>query len=356
VTKFETIDPSALKLPACPIPRPGDRVGWYSGARFVEGDLTGHDINGRPLIISQFGRPVRRDSFHEIRVLDPERRRGPNWNYLPAAGVVVRPPAEMIASFEGLLSAPIPPGPTALDLIREMHHRGFESFIVGGTVRDVLRGEPPQDVDIVTTMPLKWCRTLIKHMFRYAPEGEKTRGYIRIGGTPGSGDPFIDLKVFSDSLPGTPDATFGVGFDRDMAHRDFACNAVYFEPLNRTLVDPSGVGIGDAIARRLRLVCETCDAFQHAQLFIRFFKFCSRGFEPTPETVAAVLRFGHAIRVMGQQVRIKYIRAQILSKCSSLEERLPALDRVADLMSKYGAGHIWQEMFAPHVRDMCDER
>jgi len=261
----------------------------------------------------------------------------------------------MARNFKGLLNTPIPPGPTASELIREIQSRGFEAYVVGGTVRDVLRGQPSHDIDVVTTMPLKWCRSLIKQMFRHAPEGERTRGFIRIGGSPGSGDPFIDLKVFSDSLPGTPDATFGVGFERDLSHRDFACNAVYFDPTNSALIDPSGMGIEDAIHHKLRLVCATGDPYQHAQLFIRFFKFCSRGFEPTPETTEAVLEFAQTIRVMTHHVRVSYVRAQLLNKCANSQDQRPELDRFGEFMTKFGAGHVWQELFAPHIKDMCDE-
>jgi hypothetical protein len=35
VTEFQPIDPEHLKLPECPIPRPGDKVCWYAGSKYV---------------------------------------------------------------------------------------------------------------------------------------------------------------------------------------------------------------------------------------------------------------------------------------------------------------------------------
>src|SRR5262249_28389701 len=137
IVVLEPVDPRSLRLPECPIPRPGDRVCWYSGARLVQGQLTGHDGDGRPLIINELGNGGGRDSFDQIRLVDPFRRRGPNWMYLDPCARIVRPPADIRERFRSLLCGAIPPGPTALDLAREIWNRGFETFVVGGTVRDV---------------------------------------------------------------------------------------------------------------------------------------------------------------------------------------------------------------------------
>ena len=69
-------------------------------------------------------------------------------------------------------------------------------FLVGGTVRDVVCGKLSNDIDMVTTMPLRFLRKIVGPMYYQREPGNDKRGYIRIGGTPNSGDPFIDLKVF----------------------------------------------------------------------------------------------------------------------------------------------------------------
>lgn len=256
---YPKVDPDSLKLPPCPLPRPEEEVCWFVDSRFVTGIYRGHDKNGQPLIINQFGNPAFIRTFDAVRLTKPFDRRKPNWAYLPKDGVVVRPPDDVRKTFNVLLDQRIPPGPKYIDLISEIWGRGFEVYVVGGTVRDVLGNDPSKDVDIVTTMPLNHMRRFLRSMYRYDPSGKDSRGFIRIGGTPESGDPFIDLKVFSDSLPGTTQACFGVGFERDVAHRDFACNALYYDPINAVLLDPSGHGIEDALANRLRLICDSAD-------------------------------------------------------------------------------------------------
>lgn len=350
------VDAELLKLPECPIPRPGEKVSWYASSRLISGDLTGYDSNGRPLIINEFGHPATRESIDQIRLQDPFKRRGPNWLYLPNDGQITRPSTAVVDRMKALLGNPIPPGPSSFDLALEIWNRGFEIYLVGGTVRDILRGALSNDIDFVTTMPLNRCKPLIASMFRYNPSSCADRGFIRIGGKPSSGDPFIDLKIFSDCLPGTEDAAFGVGFDRDVAHRDFACNAVYFDPINEVLIDPTGFGVQDAIENQLTLICTSGDAYQHAQVFLRFFKFCGRGFTPTGNTAKTIVEtYSKSVGGMKRITRIRYFRAQVLHKCKDPSDYHKTLLGIEKLMTEFGAGHIWEEHFAPLVDEMCQD-
>jgi hypothetical protein len=349
---FLAVDPAALALPECPLPRPGERVCWYADSRLVTGVYKGHNREGQPLILNDFDNPVLKESFDAIRLHDPFTRLGPNWSSLPPSGNIVRPPQSMREAFRALLRNRIPPGPTYLDLATEIWSRGFEVFVVGGTVRDVLHDANSRDVDFVTTMPLVYARRFLRSMYRYDPSEKDSRGFIRIGGSPDSGDPFIDLKVFSDSLLGTEDATFGVGFERDVKHREFACNCLYYDPINEVLVDPTGYGIEDAIVRRLRLVCGTDDPHQHAQLFLRYFKFLSRGYSSTEETTSRVCGdFSRAVPAMKTSVRLVYFRAQILNKCESRDEHPQAIAAIRRLMTDCGLQEIWNKYFEPLAED-----
>jgi hypothetical protein len=233
-----------------------------------------------------------------------------------------------------------------MEIATEIWNRGFEVYLVGGTVRDVIAGSESKDIDFVTTMPLNRCQALVASMYGYRPTAKDSRGFIRIGGTPASGDPFVDLKVFSDSLLGTSNAAFGVSFDRDVAHRDFACNAVYFDPINEVLIDPTGIGIADALSKSLTLICGAGDNYQRGQIFIRFFKFCDRGFSPVADTVIKIREeYANGVRGMTNLAKIHYIKAQILSKCDSPSEQEVILSRIRDQMITHGAEQVWIEVF-----------
>jgi tRNA nucleotidyltransferase/poly(A) polymerase len=90
-------------------------------------------------------------------------------------------------------------------------------------------------------------------MYRIAPKADERalrNGHLRLGGRPGSREPFADLSAFKFTHPGEQNAIFSADVARDLGFRDFACNAVYYDPINHVYIDPSGVGITDAEHRR----------------------------------------------------------------------------------------------------------
>jgi hypothetical protein len=193
-------------------------------------------------------------------------------------------------------------------------------------------------------MPLFMLRPFIRTMFNYDPSVSPRNGYIRIGGTPASGDPFIDVKVFSNSLVGTTDAIFGVSFDRDLGHRDFACNALYYDPINNVLIDPSGFGFDDAMQKRLRLVCCTGAPAQHAKIFIRAIKFHVRGFTMTAETLSEIRSiYASSLTALSESLLVEYVRAQLWSKSRSLGDKRTVLGQFNDALASL-------EMYDAQVR------
>ncbi len=351
------VSPAALSLPVCSIARPGDRVCWYQNSLLVQGVLTGHKWNGRPIIANQFGDYSEVPSFDWLRLEDPGRALGPNWDRIAASAAFRRPTQQEHQAFDDLLAQRTPPGPRYLDLITEIWQRGFEVFVVGGTVRDVLGGRPGHDVDLATTMPLVRALPLVMSMYgepRTLEYAAGVNGHFRPGKKARPGDPFIDLCVFKHALPSTPNAVFGSSFERDVAHRDFACNSIYYDPINDVLIDPSARGIPDAEAKLLHLVCDPrrLAPEDSCQLAIRFFKFLSRGFSPSPECDAAMRSyyFSH-LTAMSTSTRIGYVRAQILGKCAR-DSRPAALTSFRAQFVAFGIEEVWTAHFEPHREEM----
>ena len=48
------------------------------------------------------------------------------------------------------MSAELPILPAAAEIVAELQHQGFETYIVGGAIRDILLGRTPKDFDIAT--------------------------------------------------------------------------------------------------------------------------------------------------------------------------------------------------------------
>ena len=179
------ISPNHLRLPYCETPRPGDRVVWYQDALRLHGTLLGHKSDGRPYIFNDFGGVSELPSFDYLRLEQIDKRLGPIWDRLPSGAQIVSPLAAESQELKALLDQTTPPGPRYIDLVTEIWSRGYEVFVVGGTVRDVISRTPTKDVDLVTTMPLTKARPLVKSMYRQygtLPKAALQNGHLRLGG------------------------------------------------------------------------------------------------------------------------------------------------------------------------------
>jgi hypothetical protein len=311
-----------LLLPAAPHPRPGESVVWHQNGRRYEGQLIGHRYDGRPTVLHRDGAySDDLNSFDQLRALDPFAQQLPNWRNLPSAGVIIKPGPTEVNTLDSLLQSTFPSGRSYFEVAEEIWKRGYEIFLVGGTVRDVLAGLKPNDIDFITTMPLKTLINVVEAVCRFsrkqATESALKHGHIRLGGTPGSTDPFADISVFKFNSTGTTNTIFGADFQRDMIHRDFTCNAIYYDPLNKTLIDPSGTGVIDTKNLLLRPVFEinTRPKHEFAKIVIRTFKFTSRGYKVETEYREHIVENCAVIlQSLNQYDRLNYIRTQLLSK------------------------------------------
>lgn|GEM_PF-2430883 len=349
------VPPTELRMPHSPTPRPGDRVVWYVDTRRAIGKYVGHGVRGRPVVENNLGNQTRLMAFDCMRLEKPDVRRGPNWEYLPKRALIQQPKPSEKEALRRLLSRRIPPGPTYIELVEEIWGRGYEVYVVGGTVRDVLAGEQPHDVDLVTTMPIARLRPLLKTMFRDEIGGSDENGYARLGGKGVHGDPFIDLKLFCHGDSGTPDALFGADFLLDVSHRDFACNSVYYDPINEVLIDPTGRGISDAEKMLLHVVCDPQLRRPAAvgQVSLRYFKFLLRGFQPTAATRKVIEeKFIPCLSALTDADRLGYIKRQIFGKLAASEHADAKARLEAEVKSCTVTG-LWNECFEPICGEMC---
>jgi tRNA nucleotidyltransferase/poly(A) polymerase len=252
-----------------------------------------------------------------------------------------------------LLLQTTPPGPRYIELVREIWGRGFEVFVVGGTVRDVLAGIASNDVDLVTTMPTPRVFHLAKAMYGRPTKlefGALRNGHLHLGGALGTADPFIDLSTFKHYLIGTPDAVFSDDFTFDLGNRDFACNSVYYDPINRILIDPCGRGIGDCQSKTLSVVAsdDLRTREQLGKVVVRMFKFMIRGFTPTDEAAEYVHREGHALlSAMESRGRANYIRKQLLSKTGPEDSREDIVSKFRDSVQQTCSSHVCESLIDP---------
>ena len=172
---------------------------------------------------------------------------------------------------------------TAMELLEAS---GFEAFIVGGAVRDLIIGGTPDDFDITTDAKAEDIENVFKD-YKTIPTGIK-HGTVTV---------IIDgnqLEITTYRLDGDykdhrhPDnVSFTDNLSLDLLRRDFTVNAMAYSP-KRGLVDEHG-GVEDIKNKIIRCVGNPAERFSEDALRImRALRFSAKlGFDIEKETLSA---------------------------------------------------------------------
>jgi tRNA nucleotidyltransferase/poly(A) polymerase len=167
-----------------------------------------------------------------------------------------------------------------------------------------------QDIDIVTTAPPPVARAICEQLAPELPDGGvwsprfvEQFGVVLAGGKKAGqkdsegldvcamkrGGSTSEMVVHPDTGERAFPTTFGDDLVLDAHGRDFCCNALYFDPANGVVVDPTLQGIADAEHALLHPV-NVPSAAQPGDpsLAARFWKFRLRGFSSDGETQSAM--------------------------------------------------------------------
>lgn len=149
----------------------------------------------------------------------------------------------------------------ALKIIHRLQHSGYKAYIVGGGVRDLLIESKPKDFDIVTNATPKELRKIFRNSRIIGKRFQLVHVYFR-------GYKIIEVSTFRDQEPfedqvkskgesserGHSDNFFGTEMT-DAQRRDITINALFFDPVARSIIDYVG-GIGDIQSGIIRMIGE----------------------------------------------------------------------------------------------------
>ncbi len=207
----------------------------------------------------------------------------------------------------------------ALNVVRTLKAAGFEAYIVGGAVRDLMVGLRPKDFDVATNATPEQVKGLFRRAFII---GRRFRIVHVVFGR-GRENEVIEVSTFraymdnaaaeavsgnertsKNELAGMKHAVDASGRvlrdnvwgpqEEDAVRRDFTINAMYYDPETQVVVDYHH-GIKDAKKRVIRMIGDPATRYREDPVrIIRAVRFSAKlsalGFELEPKTAAPLIK------------------------------------------------------------------
>lgn len=176
--------------------------------------------------------------------------------------------------------------PEVMSVCKTLGQQGFQAFVVGGAVRDLLLARSVSDWDVATDAVPEEVLRLFSHAI---PTGIKYGTVTVIAEKmPVEVTTFRSDGEYEDGRRPVS-VTFGKSIAEDLARRDFTINAMAYDPREKKLVDPYR-GQRDLRRKLLRTVGDPAARFAEDGLRImRLFRFAATlGFRPDRSALEAV--------------------------------------------------------------------
>jgi len=144
----------------------------------------------------------------------------------------------------------LPVSANAKNVVSRLQEAGYETYIVGGAIRDMLMGRTPKDFDISTAATPEEIRQVFGRRSARIIGKRFRLAHVYCGGELFEVATFRRAPGKNDQTSGeegnliVSDNVFGTSFE-DAARRDFTVNALFYDPGKREIKDFTGQGLGD---------------------------------------------------------------------------------------------------------------
>jgi putative nucleotidyltransferase with HDIG domain len=241
----------------------------------------------------------------------------------------------------------------ATEIVRRLRAEGFQAYLVGGCVRDLVMGREPKDYDVSTdATPDQVVRLFPDSLTVGAQFGvvivPRQEGNVEVA-TFRSDGRYTDGRHPSEvRYAKTP--------QEDVRRRDFTINGLLLDPLDNQVLDYVG-GQGDIRARRIRAIGNPIERFHEDRLrMLRAVRFAARfGFSLDAAALEAIRKLAPLIHdVSAERVRDEILKIltegqarrgfELLDETGLLREVLPeikALQGVPQPPEFHPEGDVW---------------
>ena len=232
----------------------------------------------------------------------------------------------------------------AVNVVRTLQKAGYEAYIVGGAVRDLLLGLRPKDFDVATNATPEQVKGLFRRAFII---GRRFRIVHVVHGR-GRDHEVIEVSTFcayldnaaaeqvkgnertsKRELEGVQHAVDSTGRvlrdnvwgpqDEDATRRDFTVNAMYYDPETQIVVDYHG-GFADAKKRVLRMIGDPATRYRE-----------------DPVRIIRAVRFSAKLSALGFKLEAK--TAKPLTEARALLADVPQSRLFDEMLKLLQTGH-----------------
>ena len=193
---------------------------------------------------------------------------------------------------------------TAIKIVKAFQSAGFEAYFAGGSVRDLLMGNEPQDYDIATSAKPDEIEKVVDDIHlesKTIPIG-KQFGVI-LGIVHGHEFEIATFRSDSSYSDGRrPDAVLFTSAKEDAVRRDFTINGLFYDPLKKKVIDYVD-GQDDIQNKIIRFIGEPHERIKEDHLrLLRAIRFSNHfDFEYEPRTEEAINELAHLVKDISKE-------------------------------------------------------